>query len=68
MVVLLVVFSVLALVLGFPPLSQATTGVGILCAGCLLAALARIAQASVHHAALIRRVGQHSLGESRVAL
>lgn len=48
--VVLVIVAVLVGLLGAGSLSPATMGVGIVCGGCLLAILARIAQASAHHA------------------
>jgi hypothetical protein len=44
----LIVFAVLAGAAGLLFLSQATTGVGLIGFGCLLAILARIAQAAGH--------------------
>ena len=43
---LLIVLAVLAGVAGLASLSQATTGVGVICGGCLLAIFGRIAQAT----------------------
>jgi hypothetical protein len=45
----LVVLSLLLAVLGLVLMSQATAGVGIIAFGCLVAILARIAQAGRHH-------------------
>ena len=56
MVVLLVVLACIVAVAGFLSLSEATSGVGILATACLLAILARIAQASSQHAALMRAI------------
>ncbi len=39
-------------------LSEATTGVGLLCGACLLGILARLAQASTHHRQLLRALEQ----------
>lgn len=47
--VVLIVLSVLAGLVGLAYMTQATTGVGIICGACLLAIFARIAQASDHH-------------------
>jgi hypothetical protein len=44
----LIVFAVLAGVAGLLFMSQATTGVGLIAFGCLLAILGRIAQAADH--------------------
>ena len=44
----LVIFSILAAAVGLLSLSQATMGVGFMAGACLLAILARIAQASDH--------------------
>jgi hypothetical protein len=52
MVILLVILAILALVIGFFTLSQATMGVGILAAACLFGILARIAQAAQHQTEL----------------
>ena len=49
MTALLVVAAILVGAMGFLQLSNATLGVGILCSACLLAILARIAQAADHH-------------------
>jgi hypothetical protein len=49
MTVLMVVLALLAGLGGFTSLSQATMGVGIICIGCLLAILGRIAQAAEQH-------------------
>ena len=46
---LLIVLAVLAGVAGLASLSQATTGVGVICGGCLLAIFGRIAQATQQH-------------------
>lgn len=50
MVILLVILAMIALVVGFFTLSQATMGVGILAAACLFGIFARIAQAADHQA------------------
>ena len=54
MTVVLVVLARLGALVGFVFASQATMGVAILAAACLLAILARIAQASSHHDELKR--------------
>jgi hypothetical protein len=56
MVILLVAMSCLGALMGLVLLSKATVGVGVLCGGCLLAILARIAQASAQHAELKRLI------------
>lgn len=55
---LLVVLAILLALIGFFSLSQATTGVGILACACLFAIFARIAQASDHHAQVMKVIGQ----------
>lgn len=50
----LVLLSLVVAFIGFVSLSQATTGVGFIAGGILLAVYARIAQASVYHAQLTR--------------
>lgn len=52
--VLLVLAGCGAVGLGLLFLSEATTGVGLIAAGCFLAIIARIAQASSHHRAVMR--------------
>lgn len=52
MVILLVILAILALVVGFFTLSQATLGVGLLAAACLFGILGRIAQAAQHQTEL----------------
>jgi hypothetical protein len=49
MAVLLRILAVLAGLVGLGSLSNATMGVGIICFGCLLGILARMAQAEEHH-------------------
>ena len=44
----LVVVSILAAVIGLFMLSSATWGVGVICLGCFLAVLARLAQAKAY--------------------
>lgn len=51
----LVLLSLVVAFIGFMMLSQATTGVGFIAGGILLAIYARLAQASAHHDALLRR-------------
>ena len=51
MTVLLVLCSVLIVALGGLLLSQATTGVGVICIGIALAIWARLAQAAEHYRA-----------------
>lgn len=48
MVILLVILALIALVIGFFTLSQATMGVGILATACLFGIFARVAQAANH--------------------
>jgi hypothetical protein len=48
MFIALIILALLACGVGVVELSQVTTGVGIICGACLLAILARIAQASAH--------------------
>ena len=50
MVTLLVILSLVFGAGGLIFASQATGGVAAICVGCLFAILARIAQASIHHA------------------
>ncbi len=56
MSIILVFLSIISAVGGFFSLSQATMGVGILAVSCLLAILARIAQADAHHKELVKMV------------
>ena len=53
MVTLLVLLSLLLTLGGLIATSQATFGVGIICAGAVFAILARITQAANHHEALM---------------
>lgn len=46
----LAIFAIIIGVIGFFFLSNATTGTGIICFGCLLAIIARMNQADKHHA------------------
>jgi hypothetical protein len=55
MSVVLVVVSVIAALIGVVSLSNATMGVGFVAGACLLAILARIAQAGEHHRELLSR-------------
>lgn len=60
MSIVLVVVALLAGVIGLLFMSQATTGVGLICFACLLAILARMAQAHEHHktaARILREAG-----------
>ena len=50
----LLVFALLAVGFGAMSLSEATLGVGVIAIGCFLAIAARLAQAEVHHRALLR--------------
>jgi predicted branched-subunit amino acid permease len=50
MITLLVIVAILAAIIGALSLSQATSGVGIICIACFLGILARLAQASEHNA------------------
>ena len=52
MTVLLVIVALLVAGIGLFMLTQATVGVGLIAGACLLAILARIAQASSQHAGL----------------
>ena len=64
MTVVLVVLACLGALVGFVFASQATMGVALLAAACLLAIFARIAQASSHHDELKRLLReQRRLGE-----
>jgi membrane-bound ClpP family serine protease len=54
MVAILVLVAVLGLLVGVTSLSNATAGVGIIGAACLLAIFARIAQAGQQHDRLIK--------------
>lgn len=49
MVIVLLMFSVLVALGGFASLSEATTGVGLICLACLLGIYARIFQADNLH-------------------
>jgi hypothetical protein len=49
MTVVLIILALLAGAVGFALSSQATMGVAIICGACLLAILARVAQASAQH-------------------
>ena len=51
---LLLVLALLAVGFGALSLSQATLGVGMIAIGCFLAIAARLAQAEVHHRAVLR--------------
>lgn len=53
MTIILVVICLLSALVGLLSLSNATLGVGLIAAACLVGILARIAQASEHHAALM---------------
>jgi hypothetical protein len=58
--VALIILAVLAALVGLVSLSQATLGVGLICGGCLLGVLARIAQAQAQHRELqevLKRAG-----------
>jgi hypothetical protein len=58
MSVVAVLFACAAAVIvffGAGELTQATTGVGLICIGCFVGILARLAQASAHHAAMMAR-------------
>jgi hypothetical protein len=59
--VVLVIVALLAALLGLAQLSNATMGVGLICAGCLLAVCARIAQARYQHVQLLHVLGDRSL-------
>ena len=50
----LLVVALLAVGFGALSLSQATLGVGAIAIGCFLAICARLAQAEVHHRALLK--------------
>ncbi len=52
------IFALLLAIAGALTLSEATTGVGLLCGACLLGILARLAQASTHHRQLLRALEQ----------
>ena len=56
MSIVLGIVALLASFVGLLFLSQATTGVGIICGACLLAIFARMAQASDHHQEICRRL------------
>ncbi len=56
MSVFLVIAALLGGFVGIFCLTQATMGVGFICGGCLLAILARIAQAYEQHQELIQKV------------
>lgn len=56
--VLLVLVGAGAVGLGLLFLSEATTGIGLIAAGCFLAIVARIAQASSHHRSIMRAYHQ----------
>lgn len=64
MVGFLVLLSVLAGVVGFMLLTEATLGAGIIGVACLLGVLARLAQADQHHKTLMRE-SQSQAGESQ---
>jgi hypothetical protein len=53
-ITLLIILAVLAGLIGFAGLTTATMGVGLIAGGCLMAILARLAQAEMHHQAIIR--------------
>jgi predicted branched-subunit amino acid permease len=50
MTTFLVIIAILAAIIGAVSLSPATSGVGIICIACFLGILARLTQASDHHA------------------
>lgn len=52
----LVVLALLGGIMGFMFLSQATTGVGIIAFACLIAILARVAQAAEQHKELLAKL------------
>jgi len=54
MIIFLIIVALLAGLIGFFYLTQATIGVGIICGACLLAIIARIVQASDQHAEMIQ--------------
>ena len=54
----LVVLTFLALLFGAAELTQATLGVGVIAAGCLLAILVRIDQAHYHHKKLLEALAK----------
>jgi succinate-acetate transporter protein len=54
MTVILILFSLLAIVFGILSMSQATMGAAIVGVGCFLGILARISQAYEHHAELVK--------------
>ena len=56
---ILVLLSLLATIIGFLTLTQATMGVGILAVACILAIFARIAQADAQHKELKKMLGPH---------
>jgi len=56
MSILLIIVALLGGFVGAFCLTQATMGVGIICGGCLLAILARIAQACDQHQELIQKI------------
>jgi hypothetical protein len=64
MVILLVTMSCLGALMGLVLLSKATSGVGVLCVGCLLAIFARIAQASAQHAELKKLIDKKPQGDA----
>jgi hypothetical protein len=59
----LVVMALLGTVAGILFASQATAGVALVSASCLLAILARMAQASAHHEALMRQIEDARTGK-----
>lgn len=54
MSITMIVFALLCLFDGVLNLTGATAGVGSICAGCIFAVLARIAQARKHHAEVVK--------------
>lgn len=54
--ILLLLPAVLLAIAGVLLLSQATTGVGVLCLALFFAVCARIAQAGAHHKALLQQL------------
>ena len=58
MVILLVLVSLALLGIGLLMITQATLGVGLVAVACVMAILARIAQASDQHAELMRQIRQ----------
>jgi len=60
--IVLILVAVVAAIVGAGSLSNATVGVGLMAAACLLAIFARIAQAGTHHREVMFAIKWSNLG------